>query len=171
MIIYKDILTNDEMFSDIYKIKESCGGLCFEVDGKMVTRTEGSIDDALIGGNASSETPDEGTDLSTVTGVDIVLNHKLVETGFTKESYKGYIKGYMKAIKDKLQETNPERVKPFMTGAAEKIKSILSNFTNYQFYMSESMNPDGMVALLDFREDGITPYLTFFKDGLEIEKC
>ncbi|XP_053563971.1 translationally-controlled tumor protein [Bombina bombina] len=171
MIIYKDILTNDEMFSDIYKIKESCGGLCFEVDGKMVTRTEGEIDAALIGGNASSETPDEGTDSTTVTGVDIVLNHKLVETGFTKESYKRYIKGYMKAIKDKLEESNPERVKPFMSGAAEKIKAILGNFTNYQFYMSESMNPDGMVALLDFREDGVTPYLTFFKDGLEIEKC
>lgn len=33
------------------------------------------------------------------------------------------------------------------------------------------MNPDGMVALLDFREDGVTPYMIFFKDGLEIEKC
>ena len=32
------------------------------------------------------------------------------------------------------------------------------------------MNPDGMVALLDYREDGITPFMLFFKDGLEIEK-
>lgn len=33
------------------------------------------------------------------------------------------------------------------------------------------MNPDGVVGLLDFREDGVTPYMLFFKDGLEIEKC
>ncbi|XP_044142632.1 translationally-controlled tumor protein [Bufo gargarizans] len=171
MIIYKDIITEDEMFSDIYKVKESCNGLCLEVDGKMVTRVEGQIDDALIGGNASAECLDEGSELSSITGVDIVLNHKLQETGFTKESYKCYIKDYMKAIKSKLEQNNPERVKPFMTGAAEKIKDILGNFKNYQFFTGETMNPEGMVALLDFREDGITPYLTFFKDGLEMEKC
>ena len=33
------------------------------------------------------------------------------------------------------------------------------------------MNPEGMVGLLDYREDGITPFMTFFKDGLELEKC
>lgn len=40
-----------------------------------------------------------------------------------------------------------------------------------KFFVGENMNPDGMVALLDFREDGVTPYMIFFKDGLEIEKC
>ncbi|OXB79829.1 UNVERIFIED_CONTAM: hypothetical protein H355_000991 [Colinus virginianus] len=93
------------------------------------------------------------------------------ETSFTKESYKKYIKDYMKAIKARLEEHKPERVKPFMTGAAEQIKHILANFKNYQFFVGENMNPDGMVALLDFREDGVTPYMIFFKDGLEIEKC
>lgn len=33
------------------------------------------------------------------------------------------------------------------------------------------MNPDGSIALLDFRPDGVTPYMLFFKDGLELEKC
>ena len=58
-----------------------------------------------------------------------------------------------------------------MTGAAEQIKHILANFKNYQFFIGENMNPDGMVALLDYREDGVTPYMIFFKDGLEMEKC
>lgn len=40
-----------------------------------------------------------------------------------------------------------------------------------QFFTGESMNPEGMVGLLDYREDGITPFMLFFKDGLEIEKC
>lgn len=33
------------------------------------------------------------------------------------------------------------------------------------------MNPEGSVGLLDFREDGVTPFMLFFKDGLETEKC
>ena len=60
-----------------------------------------------------------------ITGVDIVMNHHLQETSFTKEAYKKYIKDYMKSIKGR-----PERVKPFMTGAAEQIKHILANFKN-----------------------------------------
>uniref|UniRef100_A0A5F9CGA7 Translationally-controlled tumor protein n=1 Tax=Oryctolagus cuniculus TaxID=9986 RepID=A0A5F9CGA7_RABIT len=121
MIIYRDLISHDEMFSDIYKIREIAGGLCLEVEGKMVSRTEGNIDDSLIGGNASAEGPEgEGTQSTVITGVDIVMNHHLQETSFTKEAYKKYIKDYMKSIKGKLEEQRPERVKPFMTGAAEQ---------------------------------------------------
>ncbi|XP_070263618.1 translationally-controlled tumor protein-like [Myotis yumanensis] len=171
MIIYQDLISHDEMFSDIYKIWEIADGLCLEVE-KMVSRTEGNIDDSLIGGNASAEGPEsEGTESTVITGVDIVLNHHLQETSFTKEAYKKYIKDDMKSIKGKLEEQRPERVKPFMTGAAEQITHILAIFKNYQFFIGENMNPDGMVALLDYREDGVTPYMIFFKDGLEMEKC
>ncbi|XP_043842558.1 translationally-controlled tumor protein-like [Dromiciops gliroides] len=171
MIIYRDLISHDEMFSDIHKIREIANRLCLEVEGKMVSRTEGTID-SLVGGNASAEGPEgEGTDANVITGVDIVINHHLQETSFTKESYKKYIKDYMKSIKGRLEEHKPDRVKPFMTGAAEQIKHILANFKNYQFFIGENMNPDGMVALLDFRDDGVTPYMIFFKDGLEMEKC
>ena len=40
-----------------------------------------------------------------------------------------------------------------------------------KFFSGESMAPHGAVGLLDFREDGITPFMLFFKDGLEMEKC
>ncbi|CAO2591624.1 Translationally-controlled tumor protein [Lemmus lemmus] len=145
MIIYRDIISHDELFSDIYKIREIADGLCLEVEGK-VSGPEG-----------------EGTESTVVTGVDIVMNHHLQETSFTKEAYKKYIKDYMKSLKGKLEEQKPERVK--------QIKHILANFNNYQFFIGENMNPDGMVALLDYREDGVTPYMIFFKDGLEMEKC
>ncbi|XP_006902136.1 PREDICTED: translationally-controlled tumor protein-like [Elephantulus edwardii] len=179
MIIYRDLISYDEMFSDIYKIWEIADGLYLEVEGKMVSRTEGNIDDSLIGGNASAEGTDcEGTESTVITGVDIVMNHHLQETSFTKEAYNKYIKDYMKSIKGKLEEQKPERVKPFMAGAAEQIKHILANFKNkrsifqqHQFFIGKNLNPDGMVALLDYCEDGVTPYIIFFKDGLEMEKC
>ncbi|XP_078005134.1 translationally-controlled tumor protein homolog [Phascolarctos cinereus] len=172
MIIYRDFISHDEMFSDIYKIREIVNGLCLEVEEKMVSRTEGTIDDSLIGGNAFAEGPEgEGTDATVITGVEIVINHHLQETSFTKESCKKYIKDYMKSIKGRLEEHKPERVEPFMMAAAEQNKHILANFKNYQFFIGENMNPDGMVALLNFREDGVTPYTIFFKNGLEMEKC
>uniref|UniRef100_A0A2K6FHW6 Translationally-controlled tumor protein n=1 Tax=Propithecus coquereli TaxID=379532 RepID=A0A2K6FHW6_PROCO len=159
MIIYRDLISHDEMFSDIYKIQEITDSLFLEVEGKMVSRTEGNIDDSLIGGNASAEGPEgEGTESTVITAVAIVMNHHLQETSFIKEAYKKYIKDYMKSIKGKLEEQRPERVKPFMTGATEQIKHILTNFKNYQFFIGENMNPDG-----------VTPYMIFFKDGLEME--
>ncbi|XP_007452187.1 PREDICTED: translationally-controlled tumor protein-like [Lipotes vexillifer] len=172
MIIYQDLISHDEMFSDIYKIQEVEDGLCLRVEGKMISRTEGNIDDSFIGGNASAEGPEgQGTESTVITGVDIVMNHHLQESSFTKEANKKYIKDYIKSIKGKLEEQRPERGKPFMTGATGQIKHILANFKNYQFFIGENMNLDGMAALLDCSEDGVTPYMIFFKDSLEMEKC
>nr|Q6XSH4.1 RecName: Full=Translationally-controlled tumor protein homolog; Short=TCTP [Lateolabrax japonicus]AAP43627.1 putative translationally controlled tumor protein [Lateolabrax japonicus] len=170
MIIYKCIISGDEMFSDAFKVKESANGIFYEVDGKITTRTD-NIDDSLISANASAEETTDCTDSSVVSGVDIVLNHKLQETSFDKKSYKVYIKDYVKAIKQKLQEEKPERVDAFMADVAEEVKEILNNLKNYQFFTGENMNPEGMVGLLDYREDGTTPYMLFFKDGLLAEKC
>ncbi|VFV31190.1 Hypothetical predicted protein [Lynx pardinus] len=96
-----------------------------EGGGKRVSRTEGNIDDLLIGGNDGAKNSTENT---VVTGVRVVMNHYLQETSFTKEAYKKYLRDYMKSIKGKLEEQRPERVKPFTTGAMEHIKHIFANF-------------------------------------------
>lgn len=170
MIIYKCVITDDEMFSDIYKITESKDGMFYEVEGKMTTRTE-QIDDSLLGANASADEVAEGLDASTVSGVDIVLNHKLQETCYNKKSYLVEIKAYTKAIKAYLEKNKPGRVDQFMKDAPAAVKSIVSKIDDLRFFTGESMNSDGMVGLLDFREDGITPFMIFFKDGLVEEKC
>lgn len=64
----------------------------------------------------------------------------------------------MKAVKAKLETTNPERVPVFEKAAAGFAKKVVGNFKNYEFYTGESMDTEGMVALLDYREDGVTPY-------------
>ncbi|XP_034417713.1 translationally-controlled tumor protein homolog [Cyclopterus lumpus] len=170
MIIYRCLISNDEMFSDSFKVKESENGIFYEVEGKLVTRAEG-FDDALIGANASAEEAAEGSDVSSVSGVDIILNHTLHQTGFTKKQYLSYFKEYVKVIKANLEKNNPERVATFVDEIQKEAKKIVGNIDNYQFYMGENMNPEGMVALLDYREDGITPFMLFFKDGLLVEKC
>jgi hypothetical protein len=86
----------DELFSDSYPIK-NVDDLYYEVDGKNVTENC-DIDEALIGGNKAQEAQeeDESVDSSAITGINIVLTHKLVQTGFTKEQFKDWLKTYMK---------------------------------------------------------------------------
>jgi hypothetical protein len=74
------------------------------------------------------------------------------------------------SLKKRLEEKNPSRVEKFTTGMQEFAKYILKNFDNWKFYIGERMDPEGMVILLGYREDQITPYFLFFKDGLEEEK-
>lgn len=56
------------------------------------------IDEALIGGNKATEPgeEDETVDSSVVTGINVVITHKLIETGFTSETFLSWLKTYMK---------------------------------------------------------------------------
>ena len=64
----------------------------------------------------------------------------------------------MKAVKEKLkaQGKSAEEITEFEKGAQAFAKKVIANFKDYEFYTGENMNPDGMVALLNYREDGIT---------------
>ncbi|KAL1931209.1 hypothetical protein VTP01DRAFT_10346 [Rhizomucor pusillus] len=166
MLLYRDIISGDELFSDAFPIKE-VDDIAYEVDCQMITIKEGEVD---IGANPSAEGGEETIEEGVQTVNNVVHSAHLTETSFDKKSYMTYIKGYMKALKTKLQETNPERVPVFEAKATTLVKKILANFKDYEFYVGESMDPEGMVALLNYREDGITPYFTFFKDGLKQEK-
>lgn len=44
-------------------------------------------------------------------------------------------------------------------------------FFYVQFYTGETMNVEGIVGMLNYRPDGETPYMLFFKDGVISEKC
>lgn len=86
--------TGDEMFSDTYRIK-LVSEVLYEVTGKLETRKQGEIQ--IAGANPSAEEADEGTDETVESGVDIVLNHRLCETGFgDKKQFTVYLKDYMK---------------------------------------------------------------------------
>jgi hypothetical protein len=126
--------------------------------------------DVDIGANASAEETEEALEDGDIQVNNVVYSFRLNETQFDKKSYMAYIKGYMKAVKNYLLENNPDRAAIFEAKAPAFVKNILANIKDYEFYTGENMNPDGAVGLLNYREDGITPYFTFFKDGLKIEK-
>ncbi|KAK4248373.1 putative translationally-controlled tumor protein [Corynascus novoguineensis] len=168
MIIYKDIISDDELISDSFPIKE-VDGIVYEVDCAMITIGAVQVD---IGANASAEEQEEAVEDQEQKVNNIIHSFNLQQTGFDKKGYVNYLKGYMKAVKSKLQEAgkSADEIKAFETGAQAFAKKIIANFADYEFYTGEKMNVDGMVVLLNYREDGVTPYVTYWKHGLREEK-
>jgi len=164
MIIYKDLVTGDEVLSDSYPMK-LVDDIVYEAEGEKIQVGGEEID---IGANPSAEDGEDALDDNKQMVLNIAHSFRLSETSFDKKSYLGHLKGYMKNIKKKLEEngSSPEEVKAFETGAAAYAKKIIANFKDYEFLIGESMDPDGMVLLLNYREDGITPYVTVWKHGL-----
>jgi len=173
MKIYKDVFSGDELFSDTYPMKlvDDC---IYEVYGKHETRTEGDIQ--LDGANASAEGEDgdAGADPSSTSGVDIVLNHRLTESGFgSKKDYTVYLKDYMKKIVTYL-ETNgrADEVDTFKKNINGYMKDVLGRFKDLQFFVGESMDNDAMIMIMDYKDykGEERPFMIAFKHGLEEEK-
>jgi hypothetical protein len=169
MIIYKDLISGDEMFSDAFPIK-LVDNIVYEVDCAMVQQRKGV--DVDIGANASAEGGEEELEDGVETVNNVIASFQLSQTGFDKKGYLTYLKGYMKAIKTKLTEKgrSADEVTAFEKGASAFAKKIIAGIKDYEFYIGASMNPEGMVVLLNYREDGVTPYLTFWQHGLAEEK-
>ncbi|KAG9229728.1 translationally controlled tumor protein [Amylocarpus encephaloides] len=164
MIIFKDILTGDEIISDSYDLKEVDGAV-YECDCAMITL--GAVE-VNTGANASAEEADEGTEDGAVQVNNVVNSFRLTSTSFDKKSYLTHLKGYMKKVKEALREKGAEDsvITDFEKGAQAYAKKIVANFKDYDFYVGESMDPDGMVVLMNYREDGTTPFVTVWKHGL-----
>lgn len=167
MLIFKDIVTGDELLSDAYDIT-TVDNVVYEVDSTLINIKPGA--DVDIGANPSAEDGDDALEDGMITTNNVVYSFRLQETSFDKKSYVTYIKGYMKKVKAELAEKNPEAVAVFEKGAAAYVKKIVANFKDYEFFTGESMDPDGMVVLLNYREDGTTPYLIYWKHGLSEDK-
>ncbi|KAJ5738135.1 Translationally-controlled tumor protein [Penicillium malachiteum] len=162
MLLFKDIITDDELISGAYKLNE-VDGIVYEADCRMIQISE----DFDIGANPSAEEHEEVIeDRETV--IDIIYSFNLSPTSFDKKAYLRYLKGYVKAVKENLkaQGTSDEELRDYEHRANVFAKKVMGKFDDYQFYAGKSFNPDGMVVLLNYREDGTTPYVTFWKHGL-----
>ncbi|KAG7191659.1 uncharacterized protein KQ657_002928 [Scheffersomyces spartinae] len=166
MIIYTDILSGDELLSDAYDVK-LVDDVVYEADCSMIKVGGVDVD---IGANASAEEAGEDLEDGAEVVNNVVYSFRLQQTQFDKKSFLTYIKGYMKAIKAKLAETKPEEVEVFEKGAQAYVKKIIGSFKDWDFYTGESMDPDGMIVLLNYREDGTTPFVAIWKHGVSADK-
>ncbi|GAP86450.1 putative translationally-controlled tumor protein [Rosellinia necatrix] len=167
MIIFKDAVSEnkDELLSDSYDFKE-VDGVIYEADCAMIQIDAVNVD---TGANASAEEAEEGLEDAATKVNNIVHSFRLQSTSFDKAGYGSYLKGYMKKVLAHLKAKGaPEsEIDTFKKGAAAFSKKVLGSFKDWEFYTGESMDVDGMVVLLNYRADGITPYVAVWKHGLE----
>ncbi|KAI6119302.1 translationally controlled tumor-associated [Pisolithus croceorrhizus] len=133
MLLYADILTQDEMFSDAFPVKL--------VDD--IVYEEGV--DVDIGANPSAEEQDEGLDDGTTQVNNVVHSFRLQPTTFDKKSFLAYLKSYMKAVK----------VEAFEKGASAYAKKIIANFKDFEFVSSFGGQADKMLTYFTFWKDGL----------------
>ncbi|PPQ73049.1 hypothetical protein CVT24_001627 [Panaeolus cyanescens] len=148
MVVYKDILTGDEMFSDAFPVK-LVDDIVYEVDCAMI-KVKDRSEDGL----------EEGIQIF----IDVIHSFRLQRTEFDQKTDLYYLQSYARVVKNRLPA---DRQLAFTKGVQTFVKKIIPNFKDYHFYTGESRDNEGLVALLNYREDGVTPYLTFWKDGLE----
>ncbi|XP_063967065.1 translationally-controlled tumor protein homolog [Lytechinus pictus] len=189
MIIYRDILTNDELFSDNFKMElVGPNKNIIRIKVKRVTETTSANID--IGANPSAEEQAEALEDSSVTNFDVCTNHQLVEVpGYTLKEFQGVFRKYVKRLEKKKREEIEELENEGNKGGkADKMKEELENFKatigddvkqvfaqglkkkEFLFFSGESMDPDAMVALLSFEDGDPDPYMYYIKFGLLEEK-
>ncbi|KAI5297328.1 major facilitator super transporter protein, partial [Ascosphaera pollenicola] len=166
-----DIFTGDEIIADTYKLIDVPGNALWEVDCKQYMK--GKTDFQLEGANPSAEDDEEGGDedgeAKMVLDIEESFQLSKLESKPSKDEFKKSLKSYIGRVNKKLKEQGaPEAdIKEFQTNGTAAFKKIIANYDNYDVYFGSSFDPDGMWVLIDYREDGTTPYATFWRHGLK----
>ena len=149
MIIYRDIISDDEVLSDSFKA-ETIEDVVYKV------KTAKILDE---------DDPDAGE------FVNLVKIHDLREVQYDKKTYGMQVKGYMAKVVAHLEKSKPDRVAVFKKNAQEFIvKTVMANFSEFQFFSGKEMNPEGMVLLSRWEEGDVSPTFYVWKDGVNAEK-
>jgi len=176
MILYKCLLTGDDLFTDAKPpgfIKRDKGFII--VKGKHTTRSN-AIDESAFGFNASAEEASEGTDDGATSGIDVEIDSGLMKTGGFADkttlqvAIKQYIKELMPTIPEDQKAAWKEKMMTANKFAIEKRKEMDES------YSTASLHENGMPIFMiwevkegDGEQDH--PYFYFFEGGVKEEKC
>merc|ERR1711977_216002 len=107
------------------------------------------VEDVVYEADAQMITIKEGA-------VDIGANASAEEAEETLEEGEQRVNNVVHSFR--LTETQFDK-KSYMTYLKGYMKAVKAHLA--------TANPDGMVVLMNYREDGVTPYMVFWKDGLK----
>eukprot|EP00598_Pedospumella_elongata_P000338 CAMPEP_0184973608 /NCGR_PEP_ID=MMETSP1098-20130426/5305_1 /TAXON_ID=89044 /ORGANISM="Spumella elongata, Strain CCAP 955/1" /LENGTH=178 /DNA_ID=CAMNT_0027496069 /DNA_START=49 /DNA_END=585 /DNA_ORIENTATION=- len=177
MIVYRDIISGEEMLSDAFKLEDVIdsdgnkveGLMC--VESKMITKGGGDVD---IGcGNSFGGTgEDEGVDSTAETVNNVVDGFQYTETQIgTANDFKAWVKDYMNAVVLKLRAAGKpkEDIQKFKACAPGIAMFFLKQFSDVQFYLGPSFNPETMVFSI-YKDGAHTPPFYYIMGGLVAEK-
>ena len=134
------------MLSDSFPMKLIYDDAAIEAKARFVTKKENEDCGIAANADADDENPsaDAAVDDKTVTVIDIVDALRLQEITLDKASFMAYIKGYLKAVKEKLEASGKaDRVAVFQKGATALVKELVGNNPRL-----EGLNPTSALTQL-----------------------
>lgn len=177
MIVYRDLVTGDEVLSDAFVLKQvtvdgvNVEGLMY-CESKNITKSDAEVDVGCGNAFGSGGEEDGGVDSTVATVNNVIDAFQYTETQIgTATDFKSWIKEYMNAVVLKHREkgTPKEQIQAFKAQAPEIAKFFLKNFSDVQFYLTSSFNPESMVFSI-YPEGGLTPNFYFIMGGIIQEK-
>ncbi len=179
MIVYRDLISGDEVLSDAYKLLPVVDAEGNVVEGLMMCESKNiqkGGDDVDVGcGNAFGSGGDEGgegVDNTVQTVNNVIDGFQYTETQIgTANDFKAWIKEYMNLVVTKLREAGKpkEEIQAFKASAPNVAKFFLSKFSDVQFYLGPSFDSQTMVFSI-YEDGALTPNFYFIMGGLIAEK-
>lgn len=179
MIVYRDIISGDEMLSDAFPLKpvldengEVVEGLMY-CESRNIQKGGGDIDIGCgnsFGGGGGED--DAGVDDTVQTVNNVIDSFQYTETQVGGVGdFKAWIKEYMNAVRQKMRESGKEReqIQAFMGQAPNIAKYLLKNFADLQFYLGPAFDPTTMV-FARYADGATTPNFYFIMGGFVQEK-
>mmetsp|Transcript_14675 Transcript_14675/g.25079 ORF Transcript_14675/g.25079 Transcript_14675/m.25079 type:complete len:168 (-) Transcript_14675:681-1184(-) len=165
-MIYKDIFSGDDMISDSFSLRY-IDDIILEAKGKMILID--AADQTHTDGRPSAVSESGGEDSKLV--IDIVHHFHLQELAdITPSKFVALIRGYVRRIVAYVRQTHPQNIDKVRAGAPGFIRKVLAKLHECQFFTGESKDHEAGLVILMYGDDGITPFLYYFLDGLKSEK-
>eukprot|EP01083_Nonionella_stella_P052095 138357_1 len=176
MLLYKDIVTDDEIVSDAFKSTISFDGAVMNIAStRKVLADDGEIDigcgNSFGGGDAEEDAADTS---GKETIIDVVHNHNLQNFNVSRAAFKKQIVRYLNALKKKIKErvenaaegplkdAEKAKMKEFK-GKGKKmmefVTTVTGNFDDYEFYISENAldSDDYLIIPASYPDGAISP--------------
>ncbi|KAJ5343780.1 hypothetical protein MYU51_002401 [Penicillium brevicompactum] len=177
MIIYTDALTGDELVADTFDLKPNpLHPILWECDCRKYSKRVGGEDIQLEGANPSAEEAEEDSgehEMKMVHDIEDQFRLQwLQDSPPSKDLFKNNLKNYLKRINKEVLPNLPEKEQnEFKDGAAKAMKYLVDMHGDLDFMVGEGPEAhSGQYVLINFREDGVTPYAIVWKHGLKETK-
>ena len=175
MRIFKDVITGDEMLSDIFEISLAYEDAIIKVQSK--NRPKDVLHTDIESEPIEGEQPQQDPGAEPVEMVlDVVANSELKPVNMSKKEFLAYIKEYFKKIVTYLEKNGKkDRIDGFKKGASDFIKFIAKQYDDIELYTGahgekEDGDIEGSVCIAYWeKDDAPGPMFYFFKDGLKEE--
>lgn len=180
MIIFEDVLTKDEMMSNIFKYTLEYDDAIMKIQTQYKAADQvGSVDigcgNEFGGGEADAGVDEEPAEKV----IDVVYNAGLQEYHMDKKEFMSFLKAYFAKIVKYLEDNGKaDRVPTFKKGATDFTKFIVKKYDEIEnIYVGKSHSEDddeikGGIGITYWEDESAKgPVLYLFKDGLKEVKC